>query len=189
MRTRLAEHAPIYSGTRNNFEKGDHAMRTMVTAGMIATIAPKTLLDPACGDASILDVAYQLRPFEYAYLHDISQLQIDVIQPTFPHHKERRDLVSAIADPGRADMIVLTEILEHLEEPDDVLRLARLRADFLIASSPIGDPEDGRNHEHLWAWDEEGYEEMLRAAGWEPMAKAVLTYPGQPWNSQIWMAR
>lgn len=190
MKTRLAEKPPIYSGTRNNFDKGDHAMRTMVTAGMIATIAPRTLLDPACGDASILQVAYQMRPFEMGYLYDISQLQIDVIEPTFPHEKRQSDLhhVLELFD-FHVDMIVLTEILEHLEEPEEVLRVARTRADWVVASSPIGDPEEGRNHEHLWAWDEGGYEEMLLATEWDPKAKTVLTYPGEPWNSQIWLAR
>lgn len=190
MRIRLAEEPPIYSGTRDNFEKGDHAMRTMVTAGMIATIAPKWLLDPACGDASVLDVAYAIRPFEHAALYDISEKQIEVIAPKFPHTKEQRDINWALSDSTRhVDMVVLTEVLEHLQNPDLSLKLARKCSDFLIASSPIGDPEDGRNHEHLWAWDEEGYSEMLRAAGWEPTAKAVLTYPGQPWNCQIWLAR
>jgi hypothetical protein len=189
MRTRLAAHAPEYSGTRDNFASSDHAMRTMVTAGMIATIAPRTLLDPACGDASVLDVAYTLRPFDMAYLVDISQLQVDVITPKFPHEKRRGDLYEAIDHSHRVDMVVLTEILEHLEDPDLALRLARMRADVLVASSPIGDPEDGRNHEHLWAWDEDGYGEMLRSEGWQPIAKAVLTYPGAPWNSQIWMAQ
>jgi hypothetical protein len=161
----------------------------MVTAGMISVMAPPVILDPACGDASILEVAYRYRPFEMAYLVDISQLQVDVIAPSFPHEKRRGDLYEAIDNSRRVDMILLTEVLEHLETPERALRLARLRSNLLIASSPIGDPEDGRNHEHLWAWDEEGYDEMLRAEGWEPFAKAVLTYPGSPWNSQIWMAR
>jgi SAM-dependent methyltransferase len=189
MRIRLAEQAPDYTGTRDNFASSDHAMRTMVTAGMMATIAPRTVLDPACGDASVLEVLYKLRPFDMGYLVDISQLQIDVITPSFPHEKRRGDLYDALDNSARVDFIVLTEVLEHLEEPERALRLARLRGDLLIASSPIGDPEDGRNHEHLWAWDEAGYGEMLESEGWVPFAKSILTYPGSPWNSQIWMAR
>ncbi len=161
----------------------------MITAGMIATVAPKTILDPACGDASILEVAYRMREFEHADLWDLSQLQVDVIEPSFPHTKQRGDLFDALEIPGVFDFILLTEILEHLEDPDMALRLARLRGNYLIASSPIGDPEDGRNHEHLWAWEEDDYEQMLRDEGWDPFAKAVLTYPGAPWKCQILMAR
>jgi hypothetical protein len=83
----------------------------------------------------------------------------------------------------------LTEILEHVVDPDLLLRLARRKSDVLVASSPIGDPECGRNHEHLWAWDESDYQAMLETEGWIPFAKAVLTYPGSPWSSQIWLAR
>lgn len=189
MRRRLAEHAPVYAAVRDNFAWQDHAMRALMTGGIIATIAPETILDPACGDASILEAAFRHRPFTKAYLYDVSIPQVKHLRPTFPCETHQGDIMDVLATDGQVDMIVLTEILEHLEDPDRALRLARLKADFVVASSPIGDPEDGRNHEHLWAWDEADYEEMIRDAGWTPIVKVIVTYPGQPWNTQIWVGR
>lgn len=188
MRVRLASEAPSYEGVRDNFAWPDHAIRTYVTGGLIAATDAEWILDPACGDASILTMAYRMRPFKQAVLCDISVAQVEAIKVDFRHERYVDDIVHAIGS-CEGDLIVLTETLEHLESPDEVLELARPRFKQLVASSPIGDPERGRNHEHLWAWDEEGYEEMLRNAGWDPYIKVVLTYPGEPWNSQIWVAR
>lgn len=189
MRTRLAEHAPEYNAVRSNFAWPDHAIRTFLTGGLVASQGPETVLDPACGDASILAAAYAAKPFRESLLCDISGPQIAALSPSFPHQKHQMDIYEALTAFKHVDMVVMTETLEHLEAPDQALRLARATADILVASSPIGDPEHGGNHEHLWAWDEEGYQEMIEAAGWRTTIKTVLTYPGLPWNSQIWVAR
>lgn len=189
MKVRLRDAPASYDGTRDNFVSGNHAMRTLICGSMIATIAPMTILDPACGDASIVEAAHRQRPIEYALLGDISKRQIKSIAPTFSHRAEVADLLELMDRPGRFDLVVLTEILEHIEDPVMALRLARMRADFLLASSPVGDPEERANHEHVWAWDEAGYELMLRDEGWDPRAKLLLTFPGTPWNNQIWLAR
>lgn len=194
MRQRLAvEHPPEYFAIRDNFEWADHAARTLVTAGLVAWLAPDFIWDPACGDASILEAAYKLRPFQQAFLGDISIPQIEALKVSFPHQKSVMDLTKDreifVAATFKNNCLVLTEVLEHLEDPDGVLRQAREAFSSLVASSPIGDPELGRNHEHLWAWDEEGYEEMLRGAGWNPIAKSTVMLPGVAGNSQIWVAR
>jgi hypothetical protein len=43
------------------------------------------------------------------------------------------------------------------------------------------------NPEHLWAWDEQGVEEMLVEAGWETIdAYIELDFPHYYYNYQIW---
>jgi hypothetical protein len=190
MRTRLAVKAPPpYDAVRNNFRWPDHAARTLTTASLISWLQPNTVCDPACGDASILETAHRLAPIHHAYLADLSAPQIAALRPSFPHETWVGDLHGQLDRLPVVDLILLTEVLEHLEDPDEALRHARRKGVHLIASSPIGDPEMGRNHEHLWAWDTDGYGEMLRDTGWEPIATATLTFPSISGNSQIWVAQ
>lgn len=190
-RVRLAvAEPPEYTAVRDNFIWPDHAARTFVTGALIAWLAPSYICDPACGDASVLEAAYKLRPFKHATLADISEPQIAALQPSFPATWEVGDLIDVIADTSiRWDCVILTEILEHLEEPEYALRHARAHAGALVASVPIGDPEHGGNHEHLWSWDEASFESELLEAGWSPIERTTVILPGVNGNSQIWVAR
>jgi len=193
MRQRLAvDHPPVYNSVRSNLDWADHAVRTLVTGGLIAWLAPDFVWDPACGDASILEAAYRLRPFRQAFLADISAPQIEALNPSFPHEKVVEDVVHAeffVAAAFKNNCLVLTEVLEHLEDPGATLRQAREAFGALVASVPIGDPEHGGNHEHLWAWDEAAFEAELRETGWEPAVTVTVQLPGVGGNSQIWVAR
>lgn len=191
MRERLGVATPpVYDSVRDNFTWSNHAARALVTGSLIAWAAPEYICDPACGDASILEAAYQIRQFKHATLADISGPQIESLRPTFPATWEVGDLNDVIADtPTSWDCVVLTEVLEHLEDPDATLGLARKHSQMLVASSPIGDPEHGGNHEHLWAWDEDGYGQMLSEAGWTEILRTTITMPNINGNAQIWVCR
>jgi hypothetical protein len=62
------------------------------------------------------------------------------------------------------DVFVLTETLEHLNWPEDVLGKIAEKSNSLILSTPLGAWGD-RNPEHYWAWDREWVENMAREAG------------------------
>lgn len=203
-RVRLKAEVPSYEGVRNNYAASNHGLRALVTGATIAMMEPETIIDPAVGDGSILDSAFRMRPFKLATMNDISAAQTEALTQsvTFPwdvietadaldfmqRHPEPMGQPIGVVVP-RYDMAVLTEILEHVDDPDRLLLQARLISKNLVASSPIGDPESGTNSEHVWAFGEDDYEAMLRAAGWEPLAKQVQTFPGYPYNSQIWLCR
>lgn len=80
----------------------------------------------------------------------------------------------------KVDIFICSETLEHLEDPDLVLRKIRTKASSLVASVPISQcPEDDQNGEHYWAFDREGAEAMFREAGWEPILyEQVEASPG-----------
>lgn len=74
-----------------------------------------------------------------------------------------------------ADLVICTEMLEHLADPHAWARTmathvhvnaAQNRNGWLIASSPWGETEYRHEDNHAWAWDMRGYKEMLTAAGW-----------------------
>lgn len=190
VRTRLpGDPAFDYQVQRNNFIWPDHIERLLVTGSVIAWLRPRTVADPACGDGSVLEAAYRQSPFEFAHLSDISVPNIEGLSPSFPHEKHARPITEAVEAIDDVDVIVLTEVLEHLADPDAILRLARPRARHLVASSPVSETASAGNPEHLWSWDEDGYEEMLSAAGWTTTSLTALSWPMFPYKFQIWTAR
>jgi hypothetical protein len=92
----------------------------------------------------------------------------------------------------RGDMLVCCETLEHLWDPDLVLRKARDRFAFLVVSVPLWEhAEQEQNGEHYWAFDREGAEAMLTEAGWVVQHFAeVPAYPvggdGGTYQCGIW---
>jgi hypothetical protein len=161
-----------YQVERHNSDWPDHALRAMVTAGMIAWLRPKTVCDPACGDASLLEAAHKLHPIQMAYLGDISRPSIESLQVSFPHRLSVQDAALTLQGTPQVDLVLLTEFLEHIPDPDEMLRLARTTGDWLIASSPHG--ERTYNPEHLWGWDADGYQQMLIEAGWDTIVGGGL---------------
>lgn len=157
----------------------------------LALGGPKTVADLACGDAAVVLTAHAIRPLEKVYLGDLSPDTMRKLVPDdLPFNTARMvgDIHDTITGVPEVDAFVMTEILEHLEDPDAILRLARAKARWLVASSPI--VPDGRDHtaQHAWAFDMEGYREMLEDAGWRPMVWQSVNCRDHPYASgfQVW---
>ena len=181
---------------RSNDQWPDHRLRTLVTASAIAWVEPRSVLDPACGDGSILTAALRLRPIDHVYLNDISTPNIDTLKIAAGltlamagaklSNLPAQELLETIT--GEVDLIVLTEILEHLDDPDALLRLAATKARFLVASSPEMRPgQVDQNPEHLWMFDRDGYRGMLAKNGWRIVQYTHLNFPSE-YDFQIWVA-
>lgn len=193
MRRRLhPEHAVDYSKlVRDNYAFTDHYQRTLVTGALIAAQEPATVADPAVGDGTVLDIAFKIRPFEMAYVSDLSEPNIRKLAVSYPHQKAVGDLLSALNTIPEVDVIVLTEILEHLEDPDQVLSLARQKAKKLVASSPIEEPVGIVNSEHLWSFGKDGYHDMLVDTGWSPFSYTEIGFENTSqfyYTYQLWVA-
>ena len=84
------------------------------------------------------------------------------------------------------DLWILSETLEHLDDPELVLRLIRERAKALVLSTPVGADGD-TNPEHLWSWSADDVAEMLEAAGWTVQLHKVLEHPaGGIYSFGLW---
>lgn len=200
MRLRLPTRAPFdYQVRRDNYEWGDHILRINVTAALISWFTPDTVLDPACGDGTIVASAHRIRPITAAHLTDISMPNFyhvgTTMRPYLPTQMSCgcKDLMDTLYENRYFDLVVLTEILEHVEDPVAVLRLARERAKHLVASSPLfaDDRIMDTNPEHLWQFDAVGYEEMLKEGGWNPLTFIPISFtdPGYPYTFQLWGAK
>ena len=196
MRKRLhPTDSPDYQVARSNSEWPEHVLRANITGAMIASLTPSSIIDPACGDGSVILAAHKIYPILRAVLSDVSApnmlgLQTCVDAHLTPYQTELATLSieQILTRKVPYDVIVLTEILEHLPDPDTILRLARKRARSLVASSPEMRPgQEDWNPEHLWQFDGEGYEQMLVEAGWRAIQKTHLTFR-TTYNFQIWIA-
>jgi hypothetical protein len=166
--------------------------RLLASALAISLGNPKTICDPACGDGSAVLNAHFLSPISSAIFADISPNVLQTIMPQvlpFEATITVGDVFDTLTALDHVDCIVLTEILEHLADPDALLRLARTKTDWLVASSPIV-PEGIEDHtdQHLWSFDMAGYREMLEEAGWNPTVWLTANCIDHPYASgfQVW---
>jgi 2-polyprenyl-3-methyl-5-hydroxy-6-metoxy-1,4-benzoquinol methylase len=203
VRIRLREHSEVTEGAtsyetldRDTFTMPDHIMRCYTTAGLAASVQPTSLLDPACGDAVIPTLIHRLSPMTSMRLCDLSRPALERVRANqlsvLPQDLilDQTDLVTALREDTRQyDLIVLTEILEHLEDPAYVLALARERAKHLIASSPVFFDERQRdpNTEHVWQWDFDGYANLLHEGNWWPQSVSHLRFTHFGYQFQMWL--
>lgn len=80
-------------------------------------------------------------------------------------HAELGDVVND-EDLSWGEIAVCTEVLEHLVDPHAFVRKIWRNAQVLVASSPYTETAAAHYPFHTWAWDLDGYREMLEGAGW-----------------------
>lgn len=88
---------------------------------------------------------------------------------------------SALASVSVGDVVVVTEVLEHLNDPHEVVRwlgeYPSVR--YLVASSPWGETQMVHDDCHVWGWDFAGYADLIGGGGFrllrhEPVGRFQL---------------
>lgn len=94
-----------------------------------------------------------------------------------------------IHDVSEHDLLICTEVLEHMDDPDHFLELARDKFKGIVVSTPVGSWEDDTPG-HYWAWDGIEIEDMLASSGWTVKVRTGLDFedPGLPHTFGIWGA-
>lgn len=198
MRLRLREEAEVdYQVLRSNAKWWEHQARMYATAGLIAFMAPDSVLDLACGDGSLVFTANRLRRIKKATFVDISKPSIEKVTkrayavrlPAIARVMDADEFLDAAIDKGEHwDLALVCEFLEHIPDPAALLRKVHRVSQLVLASSPlIEDDRDDSNPEHVWAFDREGYMEMLGEAGWKPKIYESLMLREGYYNFQIWV--
>lgn len=72
-------------------------------------------------------------------------------------------------DVTLGQIVVMTEVLEHLTDPHAVVRtIARQpHVKYVVASSPHTENSGSHDECHAWAWDVSGYSDLFRTAGYD----------------------
>lgn len=175
------ELAAVYARPYDHTRWDDHIQRVNVTLDCIhewtTPMGRRIVADLSCGDAAIA------RNIEGTRL---------VILGDYVHNDEYaftgriEDTVNLI---GYVDLFVLSETLEHIDRPHELLVKIRERASRLILTTPLDESDDG-NPEHYWGWDEHGVLDLLEQAGWSPTNHQLFTPTGPAayYTYQIWSA-
>jgi Methyltransferase domain len=132
-------------------------------ASLILAIDPAvvTVIDLGCGDGSLLS-RVTLPPFVRAWGYELGSGDVAYAR-THGRDVRQADILNDPVEYG--DLIIVSEVLEHLEDPTAFLK-ALPPDGLLIASSPSAEHPGWFNPIHSWAFDLAGYRELLEGAGW-----------------------
>ena len=149
----------LYARPHDAAEFEDHARRVAasITMGtkLLAKYRRPTVADLSCGNA---EIAHML-PAPRKYLGDMAP-GYGIVGPI-------EETIESIPD---VHLFILSETLEHLDDPDAVLRQIRPRTRSLLLSTPLTvEGEEDTNPEHYWSWDEQDVLDMLTEAGFTPI--------------------
>lgn len=173
------ELARIYAAPHNHYIYGyGHYLRVehTITLGkwMVQDFNLRTAADLSCGNGAILNAL----PVQQRVFGDFA-----------PGYQLTGPIEETIEQIHPVDLFICSETVEHLDDPDTVLKQIRNKANFLLLSTPIGENDLG-NPEHVWGWDQEAVETMMKEAGWNiTKAHVDLFTPGHGYSYQIWACR
>lgn len=152
---------------------------------ILRELRPSSVIDLGCGDGALLRAIGAEVPSAKLAGVDLASSQIEENRRRDPHV----DWYAAnledeqFALPGRFAAIVASELIEHLADPDALLRaLHRIAADdaVLILSTQSGRVnETERMVGHLQHFSAERMTEMLAKAGWRPLRVWNAGFPFQ----------
>lgn len=172
----------------------DHVERVAASVEMIEQYARhiRTAADLSCGDGAILRSLPGLRT---AWVGDLNasapgdwpgSTQWEIVPPGL--------LPDSLADlPEPVDLYVLSETIEHMDDPDALLRALTSCATYLFLSTPLDEAAHSGNAEHYWSWGQADMHEMLMDAGWSPLEYRKLVprstvHLPDTYHYQLWMA-
>src|SRR5688500_12840508 len=192
-----AELAALYARPHEHTRFPDHLLRVETTIAM-GTWMLRERLNVAVADLSTGDSAI---PTGIAYARTVDMRETHLILGDFaPQHPKTltsypryqytgpiEDTIERlqVAEIGGIDLFVCSETIEHLDNPEAVLKQIRHKSRMLLLSTPIGETDDG-NPEHYWGWDPPDVSQMLRGCGWNPSIMTELKFLHYPYDFQIW---
>lgn len=171
--------AQIYATPHDHTRWKDHHLRVAATIEVAKWMTEDTgayrAADLSCGNGAIL------RSLGMPGLHfgDLA-----------PGHRYTGPIEETIEQIPDVHAFICSETLEHLDDPDAVLKAIRAKTRTLVLSTPV-DAWGDTNLEHYWAWSREDVEEMLTAAGFTPVVYTAVDFRpmGLPYCFGIWGAK
>jgi hypothetical protein len=179
MRTRLRpayseeELKKVYATPHAHSTWPDHRARVRATIALAQWFEDvRSVADLSAGDATIIDAL----DIHAKYIGDFA-----------PRYEFTGPIEKTIDLIPKVDLFILSETIEHVDDPDLLLRKIREKTRFLVLSTPNGEDNAG-NPEHYWGWNADDMKAMMVEAGFEPVIYSSLSFadPGLVYNYQIW---
>lgn len=131
----------------------------------------KTLVDLGCGDGGLLWLLTKVAPppaLERVWGYDLQQSNVQPAVAERGVDVRYGDVITGEIEWG--EIAVATEMLEHLVDPHAFVRRIAEHSRVLVASSPHTERPGNAYEFHTWAFDLEGYHELLEQGGFEVVA-------------------
>lgn len=139
-----------------HLEQSWQAGRLYMAAKFIRSVNPSSVVDLGCGDGGLLSLIKYIPSWGYdfcpANMEGWKERGVDA---------EFQDVFNTDFEPRWGELTVVTEVLEHLRDPHAALNWIARNSRFVVASSPIDERPGGCHDEHIWAWDFDGYAELV----------------------------
>lgn len=152
------DHAP-------HLEQPTHRARLLAAASAVVEATQRlgvtTVVDLGAGDGGLLSL---LGPGITGWGYD---LQPSNVAAARGRNVDVR-LVDVVTGPiVWGDVVVATEVLEHLQDPHGLIARAARYGQALVCSAPCGETPDQHYEHHVWAWDQQGFASMITYCGWQ----------------------
>lgn len=179
----------VYSHQYDHSKWHDHERRVDETVKFAMKFFGKndievnSIADLSCGDGAIVDLLL----FEFPNL--VSKVVLGDFTPGYPYEGKLEYTLDQFIEDHRegVDLYVLSETLEHLDEPGYILNKITQCAKYILLTTPCN--ETLENPEHYWAWGSEDIHNTLIETGWEPLAFELLEFEKLDVRYQFWIAR
>lgn len=194
-----AYYARVYPDGYRHDRWPDHIERVWASVELIRGFHNQiaTVADLSCGDAAIVRGLVGMKRLRGAYLGDLNgssswdpggwgKVRVRAV-PAGPLPDTLVHL------DGKVDLFVLSETIEHMDDPDALLRALTGASRYLFLSTPISEIPTSGNLEHYWSWGTEDVHDMLMDNGWVPLEKRELVPQStlsleHAYHYQLWMA-
>lgn len=177
----------------------DHVERVAASVDLIRRYASAihTAADLSCGDGAILRAL--LPELDLAWFGDLNGVDFGWVGALPPEAGEVMStepglLPGALTQlPEPVDLFILSETIEHMDDPDALLREITRHSRYLFLSTPVDETADVGNPEHYWGWGLADIQDLLFETGWTPMEQQTLQpqttlYLPNAYRFQLWMA-
>jgi trans-aconitate methyltransferase len=144
-------------------------------AWRMTDFVPLTVSDLGCGDGGLLSLLKGSPDLGQCWGYDFAPANAAGWTERGVQAYARDVFGADWSETALGDVVVMTEVLEHLADPHGVLRRLLLRGvKQLVCSSPWNESPASHSPEHAWAWDAQGYRDMLNGAGWQLTEQAEV---------------
>lgn len=158
-----------------------HGARLAMVEKLVRFVAdahrPASISDLGCGDGSLLELIRDLPACMWGV-----DAGAENVAKARSKGLDVRDGDILAADVEVGELVVCCEVVEHLARPHEFLH--SLPAGLLILSSPSAETGDWHYGEHAWAWDLDGYAQLVEDAGWS-VVRHVECDGGFNWHGGV----
>jgi len=162
----LHQHTPArtYENDRIQFPRIVRARRDLMKAvvALPHTVTPPVITELGCGTADISG------PFSYlcpVYGYEINSKAAEIAARRWPKMAVYLNAIPKTSD-GLGGVVVLCEVLEHLENPLEIVKGWCRNADAMVVSHPLNEALDSdlSGGEHRWSFDFDDFQNWFTAA-------------------------